>query len=279
MIKLVVTDLDGTFLDDRKNISDQNKRAVQKLQENNIDFCICTGRLYSFAKLISKEVGNDFPIISCNGAFIKDPKTNENIFNSSIDPEISVEISKRLEKYDIVYHFYNEDTVFSNKMERNAKAFHDKFRNETKKPIQVVLSDNLKLQIPHAGFVNKFILFTPDSGVKRKIIQELSHVKDIDITQSGDDNIEIMAKGISKGFGIKKLREKMGLLKEEIMVLGDQYNDLSMFSEALYSVAMDNAAEELKKKAFFTTLSNTQSGFAYAVERLIFKKGDEIVYR
>ena len=73
MIKLVVTDLDGTLLNQEKKITEENRSSITRLREQGISLCLCTGRIYGSAAMISEELGNDFPIISCNGALIKDP--------------------------------------------------------------------------------------------------------------------------------------------------------------------------------------------------------------
>lgn len=279
MIKLVVTDLDGTFLDEDKKISSQNKEAVERLKKNDVKFCICTGRIYASALMISEQVANFFPIISCNGAFIKDPSQNKVLQSFAIDTSIAIDIIKVLNDLDITYHFYNENTIFSNKMARNAKTFYEKFKDQSSKPINVIVAQDLHRHITSNTKINKFILFPGKHEVKQKVIDYLSSLKHIDITRSGEDNIEIMKQGVSKGTGVNFLKEKFGYSRDEIMVLGDQHNDLSMFLEADHSIAMGNAPTDVKEKAKFITKTNRESGFAAAVDHLIFGKGDKIVYR
>lgn len=279
MIKLVVTDLDGTFLDHEKKISHKNANAVKKLRKEGITLCICTGRIYASAYLIAQELKLNSPIISCNGAFIKDPLQNLILYNNKMNNSILAEILDIMNDFDTVYHFYSEDTIFSNKLERNAKVTFDCFKDVFDPPIKVIVSNDLKFNLKNITGVNKFIIFEENAFIRQEMIDRLSQLRDIDITQSGEDNIEIMSKGTSKGFGVRFLKERFGLSKDEVMVLGDHYNDLSMFDEATYSVSMGNGIEEIKKLSYYTTKPNSESGFTHAVEKLIFGKEDKSVYR
>lgn len=279
MIRLVVTDLDGTFLDHEKKISIQNLNAVQRLKEEGIKLCICTGRIYASAHLISQELKLTSPIVSCNGSFIKEPLQNTILYNKIINNSIALEILDAINDFDTVCHFYNEDTIFSNKLERNAKVVYDQFKGQFYPPIKVIVSDDLKLELKKSGGVNKFIIFEKDSSIRQAILNRLLKLRDIEITKSGIDNIEIMTEGVSKGLGVKFLREHFGLSKDEVMVLGDHYNDLTMFNEATYSVSMANGIDEIKKISYYITKPNTESGFAYAVEQLVLGKEEYSVYR
>ena len=270
MIKLVVTDLDGTLLNQEKRVTEENRSSITRLREQGISLCLCTGRIYGSAAMISEELGNDFPIISCNGALIKDPLTNHSIYKYTMDNALAIEILDRLQRYDIVYHFYNENTVFSNKLAYAAKTYYDKFANSDMKRVDVVIQDDLRDRVDSANGINKFILFTEDPKIKEKITSDIIAIQGIDISQSSRYNIEISGRGISKGHGLKKLKEIYSLESDEIFVIGDEMNDLSMFGEATYSVAMGNGDARLKEKAFYVTKANDQSGFASAVNRIVF---------
>lgn len=274
MIKLVLSDLDGTLVSDNGTVSEENKNAIRKLKEKGVIFCICTGRIYMSAFLIGEEIGNDYPIVSCNGAYIKDPSSNKVIFSNSFDKEVARKIIKILKKHDLTFHYYDENTVFSNKYERAAKMFGERFKNLKDKPIDVVVSDDIELFLDKAKTIDKFIAFKDKMKNIKECLSELNKLKEIDISQSGDDNIEIMSKNISKGSALKILKDYYGVKSDEVMTIGDQMNDLSMFMESKYSISMENANDILKKKTFYTTKSNNDSGVAYAIDKFVLNKGE-----
>ncbi len=267
---MVVTDLDGTLLNKEKNITKQNLYAIERLRAAGIYFCLCTGRIYGSAAMIADDIDNDFPIISCNGALIKNPSTNQVLYQYTLDNRIAEDIVEKLRKYDLVYHFYNETTVFSNKLAYAAKTYHDKFATAKRKLIDIVVQEDLREQIVPANGINKFILFTEDLDLKKRVIDDLGEVKGIDISQSGKFNIEVSGNGITKGTGLQKLKEIYSIANEELFVIGDEMNDLSMFDEAKFSVAMGNGDDRLKEKAYYITKSNEESVFAHAVNRIVF---------
>lgn len=269
MIKLVVSDLDGTLLNDKKEVSTENINTIIKLKDKGINFCICTGRIYKSAYLIAEELGLDFPIISCNGAYVKNPKTGEVIFNHTFEESLALKIINIFQKYDLAYHFYDEDTVYSNKYEKSAKTFGDKYKNLEIKPINVVVSDDLSPYVKKAKAVNKFIGFKNKNKDVDGCLSELRQIKEIDISQSGSDNIEIMGKNISKGSALKHIMLAYNLKKDEVMTLGDEMNDVTMFIEAKFSIAMGNAIDDLKDKTYYTTKSNNENGVAYAIEKFV----------
>lgn len=274
MVKLVVSDLDGTLLDDKKEISPENKKAIRLLQDNGINFCICTGRIYMSAFLLGEELQNDFPIVCCNGALIKNPKTGEVLFSDGVDIERASKVADVFEKYGLTYHFYNEDTVFSNKMDRSAKYFYEKYKHTDIKPIRVVVESTIKERLKGQKTIYKFIAFSDRPEDKIQALNELVTIDGIDITQSAEDNIEVVKTGVSKGAAVRVLKERYGYSDKEMMVLGDQLNDLSMFRESYYSVAVENGDEELKKEAYYITKTNDQDGVAHAIERIVFAKGE-----
>lgn len=274
MIKLVISDMDGTFLDENGNISHENLLAIQKLKKHNIDFCICTGRMFGSALLISDSLDNSFPVISSNGAYVKNPRENVAIVNADLGQMLANKIISTLEKFEVAFHFYNHDTIYSNQMVRAAKKYHDEFLDLETKPIKVIVSGQLKNYTSSAGAINKFIIFEKDPFQKNIIINALSEIEGIDITASGVDNIEVMGKGVSKGSAVSKIKEIYNLSRNEVMVLGDQLNDMSMFKEVDFSVAVENAVKEVKDIAFYVTKSNLENGFAHAVDAIIFGEGE-----
>lgn len=93
------------------------------------------------------------------------------------------------------------------------------------------------------------------------------------VSTSDETLIEINSKHASKGNALKELAKKLNLKEDEVMIFGDQTNDISMFDvPVFYKVAMGNAVSEIKKRANFITKTNNEDGIAYALRRLVFNE-------
>lgn len=277
MIRLVVSDLDGTLLNDEHIVSKENKKAINELENKDIKFCIATGRLNASAKVIARELGGSYNIISCNGALIKSADGSERIYINSLKNNKAIAIAELLESMNQRYHFYTEDSVYSKTLSNSALCYHEQNlkNNDNKEDIRIVICEDI---VKKAGIVQdilKFIIFFEDENDSQEIMNKLIEIEGIDISQSGTKNLEIMNKNVSKGNAIKIVSDMYKIPTSEIMVLGDQKNDLSMFEIAGVKVAMANGNSRLKTAADFITKSNNDSGVAYAINKVIFERESE----
>ena len=92
------------------------------------------------------------------------------------------------------------------------------------------------------------------------------------VVKSATFYLEFLNKNCDKWIGIEKIAEHLGIIKDEIMCIGDADNDLGMISNCGFGVAMENAFESVKKYAKFITKSNNESGVAYAINKFINEK-------
>lgn len=277
MIKLVVSDLDGTLLNDEHIISKENKKAINELENKEIKFCIATGRLNASAKVIARELGGSYNIISCNGALIKSADGSEIIYINSIENHTAVAIAELLESMNQKYHFYTENSVYSKTLSNSALCYHEQNlkSNEVTEKIGIVICDDIVQKASSVEDVLKFIVFFEDEDEREAVLNKLIDIEGIDISQSTSKNLEIMNKNSSKGNAIKIVSDMYKIPTSEIMVLGDQNNDLSMFDIAGVKVAMANGNSKLKTYADFITKSNNDSGVAYAINKVIFERESE----
>ena len=113
-IKLICTDMDGTLLNTDHTVSSENKIALKKAIDKGIHVAISTGRLFTSANFYRELVGINAPIISSNGAYIKDRNTGEVIYESVLSLEDTIEIYNILKKYNLKLFFNTWDTAISN---------------------------------------------------------------------------------------------------------------------------------------------------------------------
>ena len=262
MIKLICSDLDGTLLTKENTISEKTKAAIKKVKEKGVMFCIATGRMFSSASIFAAELGLKSPIISYNGALIKDFVTKEVYFSRTIDIEVAQKILYLCRDNDWLAQLYVDDILYFKEPNETTK----RYEKHVNVPAHFVGNSLYDLQ----GAPDK-ILLNVDSSKSKDITQILqdSFKDKVFVTSSNDRFIEIVAPGVNKGFAVESLAASINISSDEVMCIGDSYNDLEMIQYAATSVAMGNANETLKNAASFVTLDNDSDGVAFALEKFV----------
>lgn len=261
--KLIVTDMDGTLLNGEHEISKKNKNALKFAAEKGIHVAIATGRIYESTIKYARELGIKTPIICCNGALIKESNGNI-IYESQVDNYICNKIIDVLEKNNIYYQCFTDDTIFTTYINEWLR----KYQMQEDLNIKIIETDNIKEQIIGRNIL-KFLIIESNLELLSKVEEELKNIEDIELTKSFFDNIEIMKKGVNKGSAVESLGRYLGIDKSEIITFGDNHNDLSMIKYAGMGIAMGNAEDIVKENANFITCKNTEDGVAKALIEIL----------
>jgi Cof subfamily protein (haloacid dehalogenase superfamily) len=269
--KLICTDMDGTLLNDKKTINEENLKAIKKAHEKGVKIAICTGRLFTSAKYYGELIGVKAPIIACNGAYIREKDKEEIIYKLELGIENCIKIQQIVGKYNFRI-FYNtaNSVIASNGYPENYA--YVKMNEDLPEEFRIDLIDSKDIYetIKEKGNeILKCICITEDGSDIDKARKELLELNEFEVVSSGADNIEIMHKGNSKGRAVKALADFFNISKEEVMCIGDNENDLSMIEYAGIGVAMGNGSELVKKAANYVTDTNNNSGVAKAIEKFV----------
>lgn len=108
MYKMLAIDLDGTLLNSNKEISEENQKYIKLAMEKGIKVIICSGRIYSGAKIFAQQLSLQEPMVVCNGAVIKDVKTDKVYYSNLLSKEDCFKVIDILHKYNIYFHTYVE---------------------------------------------------------------------------------------------------------------------------------------------------------------------------
>ena len=271
--KLVVTDMDGTLLNSQGKVSDENKEVLNKLQDEGVHIAVATGRIYASARIFAKYIGIKTPIIACNGAIARKIENNEILYQNPLKKEDCNKVLDILRRYDVYFHFYTDDTFYSERLERSAlKIFErNKTINEEDKIDMRIVDDSYDTINNSKEKILKFLVIDDDVALLQEIRKELSQVPGIDVCKSRPDNLEIMNKGVEKGKAVKKLADSLGVKQEEVICIGDNENDISMLKYAGLGIAMGNAEEIVKETADYVTEINDNSGVAKALKKFVYR--------
>ena len=265
-VKLVVSDVDGTLLNKEYELPEQCCEMVHKLMGKNIMFTLATQRIHSSIVPLARELGIEIPIITLNGALIQDVDGN-NLLHRSLIQEKKVDKALRLaDKYFVrIALCHNDHIVFT----EDNSVFQD-FLGQIGVDYKLVDSyDKYKSETNHifmAGNERENIL-----KVERKM-RFFSHRKIIvskfrSQSQSSLHKLEIMPAKTTKKTGMAKLAKYLGIKKDELVVIGDWYNDRELFDYGGLNVTLKDSVAELKHKAHYVSpYTNEEDGVCHFLE-------------
>lgn len=271
MIKLIASDMDGTLLNKDGTIHERNISAIKKAIEKGIIFVPATGRANN---TIPSQIFEHFPIrynLSSNGAAIYDRHENKFIYKNCMDTETVLKLIEYVSSYNVIIEVYiNGNGYFSDKLIDNFEEYNinPSFINIYKN-IKIPTANITEIVTQNPNDIEKINIPWIKSDVRSILLENLK--KDwndkVYITSSLNTNIEICGKTTNKGDGLTNLCKLLNIKPEEVIVFGDNFNDLEMLQFAGTSVVMENGEEEIKNIADFVTLPNTEGGVGYAIEK------------
>lgn len=259
-VKLVVTDMDGTLLNSKSQVSPLFFELFEKLKEKNIHFIAASGRQYHSIVDRFETIKNDITIVAENGGIAKRGDTE--LFSVHLNPnDIIAPILKlrTLKNTFIVLcgkkkaYIETSDSEFI-KMFSNYYSEYEIVEDLTK----VTNDDFLKIAAYHSTCSETYIYPTA---------QQFS--SNFQVIVSGEHWLDISHQNAHKGYALNILQKEFGVTKAETMVFGDYNNDLKMLALADFSFAMENAHPNVKKAARFSTKSNDNFGVESILAQLV----------
>ena len=271
-IKLIALDLDGTLLGTDKQLSKEDRAALETAAEKGIEIVPATGRFYRGMPQVIRELPFVNYVISVNGAQVYDVKRDITVCSSEIPWERAVTVMERLDEIDVIYDCYQDGwgwmtKALYDKAEEYAANIHSlKMIKELRTPVP-----ELKAYLKERGLgVQKIQIFFKDMKLREKTLKALpTEFCDLVVTTSIVNNIEINSREATKGIALKKLAQYLDIPVSQTMAFGDDTNDITMLKESGIGVAMGNAYEEVKRVADYVTDSCDKGGVAHAIKHFL----------
>lgn len=251
--KYIFTDLDGTLLNDAKEISLENKQALVAALDLGHHIYIATGRPYLYARALADTIDNRAQVVSYNGAVYE---ADELV--SEVIPENLVEILiETINRYDVHYMFKTIDKLYHNG-EMNDHFAYDSFGMESIQGIENCPRNELIKVLIIQGKI--------DDTTFIKLVNELND--QFEVNYYLGKGCEIIKKGLHKGKAISAIAKRQNIATEDIIVFGDDVNDTSMFEVAGTSIATDNAIDSIKELADVISTDCNDSAIAYGLKHI-----------
>lgn len=273
-IKLIALDLDGTLLNSQKRLSERNENALRECIRRGIEIVPCTGRIWKGIPDFIREFSGVRYAITVNGAAIVDIRTEKEIDQRKFCAAQAVEILELARSFDTMYDTYIEgqgygEERFMSCMERYGipPVVQNMVRDT-----RIIVPDVVEKVRREQQQVEKINYFFSDMEERARARAALLQRDDVIVSSSFSFNLEINAVGATKGEGILRLADWLGIEPEATMGFGDGENDLSMMQKAGFGVAMENGEDIIKKAADYVTACNDEDGVALAIEKFVLKE-------
>ncbi len=252
MIKLIACDLDGTVLDDNKNVDSELKEVVAKLKEKDILFTVASGRSRELLLHILDYFNlKDVPYICNNGANIF--KNEELIHVEAINSEYARDICKMFHEHGIVFRMYALEDVYINGMS-------DFFRARMKGYSKPFIDYYPELNMDDIHVVKITADLTNHNDLADFFTKEVSKFPNTVFTKAEDNIYCVNSTNANKGAALEWVSNYMGIKMGEVMAFGDNENDLAMLKKAGVSIAVSNGEEYVKSQVTNITKDNNHNG-------------------
>lgn len=265
-IKLIAIDIDGTLVNNNREITPEVFEAVQKAKAAGVKIVIATGRpllgVQNILEALNLLDEGDY-VITYNGALVQATATGEAFIDEPLTYDDYLDIEMESRRLKTPLHSITMSTVYTHN------------RNISKYSVNEAYITGLPLKYRTAEEMAKHeiikMMYIDDPDKLDVTIAKLPQRfrERYTIVKSTPFYLEILNKNASKGLAVQHLAEKLGISYEETMAIGDEENDRSMLEAVGNPVVMANGNPELKKIAKYITKSNEASGVAHAINEWV----------
>lgn len=262
--KMIAIDIDDTLINDDHEVTPGVQQALEQAVAQGIVVTLATGRAYASAQAIARQTGLNVPIITYQGALIKNLLDEKVLYERYVPLEAARKLFEYCVKHNLHLQTYIDDKLYCR--EENDKVI--KYCELTRTPyyIEPDFIQMIDQPAPKMLIIDEPAVLDELIPVFRELLGDQMH-----ITKSKPHYLEFMHKEGTKGHALTFLANHFGCDLEETIAVGDSWNDHEMLECAGLGVAMGNAIEPLKAIADYVTLSNNEDGVKHVIDKFILK--------
>ncbi len=268
-IKLLVVDIDGTIAGKSNNIREAVKQAIFAAQSRGVQVAVATGRMYRSALRFHRDIGSNLPLISYQGAWIQDPASQKMLRHQPLSKQTALELLEHFEEPHLrsllSVNFYINDQLYVPEITAATRLYAER------SGIQPIAITDLRRNIP--GEPTKVLALCENPGVLDGLLSSMRErytPAELYLTRSVATFFEATHPLVNKGAAVQYIAEDLlGLQPQNVMAIGDNFNDVEMISYAGVGVAMGNAPSEVKAGANWVAPDVEEDGVAAAIAQFI----------
>jgi Cof subfamily protein (haloacid dehalogenase superfamily) len=268
-IKLLIVDIDGTIAGQSNQVSTRVKQAISAAQAQGVRVGIATGRMYKSALRFHHEIGADLPIMAYQGAWIQDPATGVTHRHLPVPVEIALELIDYFEQSHLMdklsVHVYRDDCLYVRDINPDTELYIGRsgIGVSSVTDLRTVLTDR----------PTKILAMSEDTDLIQELLIDLRqryNPSELHVTTSVPIFLETTQSGVNKASAIDYIaKELLNITAENILAIGDNYNDVEMIAYAGIGVAMGNAPADVQALADWVAPDIEADGVAVAIEKFI----------
>ncbi|QYR20653.1 Cof-type HAD-IIB family hydrolase [Paenibacillus sp. sptzw28] len=265
MYKLIAIDIDDTLLTDELTVTPGTKEALAEAIAQGVFVTLATGRMFPSAKKIAKQVELNVPIITYQGSLVKTLLDEQVLYERSVPKDAAKQLFDFCKERGLHVQMYVNDVLYVQQDTEKARGY----AALSKIPFVVEPDFNKLTDKPSTK-----MLIIDEPAYLDEIAEQLAPLigDRVHITKSKPHYLEFTHKEGTKGHAIAFMAEHIGCTMDEVIAIGDSWNDHEMIEAAGLGVAMENALPKLKEIAQFVTKSNNEEGVRHVIEKFILNK-------
>ncbi len=263
MIRLVALDLDGTLVGRDLVVRPRVRAEIARVRSRGIAGCLVTGRMYRAALPYARELALDGPIVCYQGAAIVDPRSDDVLFDRPLRNAVALEVVAMAQEERLHVQLYRNDNYYCE--ERN--RFSDLYAGLSR--VEPIVVPSLREAFATSDATKAVIVADADVA-SRYVTQVQARLgKRAYVTRSYPEFIEILNPNVDKGEALAFVAARLRVAMEEVLAVGDSWNDEPLLRVAGVAVAMGNAPDAVKAVADAVVGDVDHDGVAEALERYV----------
>jgi Cof subfamily protein (haloacid dehalogenase superfamily) len=269
-IRLLVVDIDGTIAGESNDVNPAVKEAIRAAQAQGVQVAIATGRMFRSARRFHDAIGATLPLMAYQGALIKDAKTEEVYRHWPVSQASALQLLNYFEqpelKQHLSIHFYIDDRLYVREMTPETELY------AVRSGIEPIAVGDLRQTLSTEP--TKILALSHNTDTIDQLLSALRQrytPAELYFTKSVATFFEAANPLVNKGMAVQYLTEQLNLQPEQVMTIGDNFNDVEMLAYAGIGVAMGNAPVEVQAIANWVAPSVEADGVAVAIEKFILK--------
>ena len=271
-IRLLAIDIDGTLLNPEFQISPVDMAALRRAQAEGVEVVVVTGRRHTFALPIVQQLGFDLWVISSNGAITRSLR-GETFHRDLLPVETCRKLCTNMREFrgNTVLTFDTDAKgaiVLEHMSELNVSIRRWLEKNLQYIDFVIPIEDSLTRDPVQAMFcgpisrMQQALAALAEGGLDVTVLRTEYVARNLSI-------VDVLNQGCSKGHALERWANFRGIPREQVMAIGDNYNDIEMLAFAGVPFIMGNASEEMRRNGWAVTLSNAENGVASAIEQVL----------
>lgn len=268
--KLLALDVDGTLLRHDGVIDPRDVAAIARARAAGVTVTLATGRLGTGSLELARQIGVDVPLVCADGATLVDPRTGACLEGRTIDVEIAEAIMLVLDEHALSRFVFTHDVIHGDELGRAHLGYVSAWTPDVRFHERLAESAPWRAD----GAITMTLGIGDEAGTRGACAAiARAHAETVEVhdfgLRGGDHAVRMLRRGISKADGLARLCERLGVARDDVTVVGDWLNDLSMFAWAGRSFAMGQAPTSVKDAATdrLDATSAEGGGVAEAIRR------------